>query len=69
MLCQIIVSAVVRLAGLRKSTSLLNSEVINYKFLRQIFINSQILFIVLTLPHFDTEFELYVLLWNVISQP
>ena len=33
------------------------------------FINSQILFIVLTLAHFDTECDLYVLLWNVNSQP
>jgi len=45
----------------------MNSELINYKFLHQIFINSQILSIVLTLPHFDTECELYVLLWNVKS--
>ena len=33
MLCQIIVSVEVCLAGLRKLRSLLNSEVINYKFL------------------------------------
>jgi hypothetical protein len=69
MFCQNIVSAEVCLAGLRKLTSLLKSVVINYKFLPQIFINSQILFIVLTLSHFDTECELYVLLWNVNSQP
>jgi hypothetical protein len=69
MLCQNTVSIEVCLAGLRKLTSLLNSEVINYTFLCQIFINSQILFLILTLPHFDTKCELYVLLWNVNSQP
>ena len=39
-----IISVEVCLADLRKLTSLLNSEVINYKFLPEIFINSQILF-------------------------
>ena len=60
MLRQNFVSVEVCLADLRKLTSLLNSEVINYKFLCQIFINSQILFIILTLPHVDAECELYV---------
>jgi len=64
MFCLNIVSAEVYLAGLRKVILLLNSGVINYKFLRQIFINSQILFIILTLTHFDTECELYGLYYS-----
>ena len=67
MFCLNFVSVEVFLAGLRKLTSLLNSGAINYKFLPQIFINSQILFIILTLTHFDTECELYALLRNVNS--